>query len=208
MTFKLIKYLRFKRGYYLGRYKIRKKIKKAAAAGNIKVILGSNDSFCEGWISTDLPHFDITKSSDWDYFFKSYEVNNFLAEHVLEHLTKPDGEIAARLVFKYLKRGGCFRIAVPDAWHPNPEYINRESDTSNYYQPPHNHKSFWNMKTLSELLISIGFTVELLEYCSEKKEIITTVFANDKGIIKRSFSKGYVDEIKDYSSLIIDSKKY
>ncbi len=207
MVVKFINYLRFKRWYFLGRFKIRKKIKRAAKKGIIKVLLGSADTNYENWISTDLPHFNITKASDWNFFFNKVKINNLLAEHVLEHLIKSDVDIVIRLAYQYLSKGGCFRIAVPDAWHPNPEYVKRESDTSNYYPPPHNHKSFWNIKSLSDLLISAGFTVEYLEYCNAKREIIPSGFDFNNGPINRSISKGFKCEMDNYSSLIIDAKK-
>ncbi len=204
---KFILFLRFKRWYYLGRIKIKRKIKKAARKGNIKVILGCADSLWEGWVSTDLPHFDISKASDWDFFFRNKKIDNLFAEHVLEHLTKDEVKTVIQFAYHYLADKGYFRIAVPDAWHPNPEYIARESDTSGYYKPPHNHKSFWNLKTLSELIISEGFSVEPLEYCNEKREIITSDFSLTNGFFKRSKSKGFICDIKDYSSLIMDAKK-
>ena len=46
-----------------------------------------------------------------------------LAEHVWEHLDCFAAIVAAQNCFKYLKPGGYIRVAVPDGWHPDKDYI-------------------------------------------------------------------------------------
>lgn len=196
----LITKIRRTRWVLTGRWKIKQKINAAAKSGcKIKIILGSGGTNYEGWIATDLPHFDITKENDWKYFFSKHKIDNLLAEHVLEHLTEEEVNIVLSNAYKYLKPGGIFRIAVPDAFHPNPNYIEMT-------KPPFDgHKSFWNYKTFSSVAVKYKFQINLLEYFDENKKIHRHSFSNNDGYIARSslnvFLKGYTD---DYTSLVID----
>ena len=129
-----------------------------------------------------------------------------MAEHVLEHLTESDVEVALSYIYQYLRREACFRIAVPDAYHPNPRYIE-------YVRPggegcgAADHKSFWNYNTLSLLLKGKGFSVNLLEYFNEEGKFFGKDFDDSNGKIGRRKSKAHEDKIRDYSSLIIDAVK-
>ena len=199
----LFKKLRFYRWYLLGRWKIKNQIKKADP---LMIVLGSANTNYKGWISTDLPHFNILKENDWSFFFRFNSINNLLAEHVLEHLTEEQVEKALSIAAKYLKTKGCFRIAVPDKNHPNPEYI-KFVKPGGLGAGADDHKSFWNFNTLTEIAKKYNFAVKLLEYCTKEKVIKTTNFSNKKGIIKRSLSKGFKSEIENYSSLIVDLEK-
>ncbi|RLD55873.1 MAG: hypothetical protein DRJ01_16055 [Bacteroidetes bacterium] len=129
-----------------------------------------------------------------------------LIEHVLEHFVEEEVRFILQQAFFHLKPSGNIRIAVPDSNHPNPDYIE-------YVRPggsgagADDHKSFWNFKTLSDLLKEVGYKVNLLEYCDYDKKIITKEFNDDNGIIHRSLSKGFKCDIENYSSLIIDAYK-
>jgi len=199
----LFKRLRQYRWYLLGRRKIKKQILNAQ---KLKVNLGSSGTHYKGWIATDLPHFDILVEKNWSYFFNTVSIDNILAEHVLEHLTKEQVIKVLTYAYKYLKEEGVFRIAVPDRNHPNPNYIE-------FVRPggsgvgADDHKSFWDFKTMSGVAKSIGFSINLLEHVNDSKNIITSNFSEADGNIIRSLSKGYKGEINNYSSLIIDLRK-
>ncbi len=192
--------LRQYRWYIIGRSRIKKQVKQQT---KIKIILGSGTTEYDGWIATDLPHFNILKKKDWACFFRPNTIDNILAEHVLEHLTEQQVDEVLLLAYIFLKPNGVFRIAVPDKNHPNPEYIE-------YVRPggsglgAEDHKSFWDYKTFKKLAENHGFKVDLLEYADENKQIITSNYTDENGIISRSLSKTFKSDIKDFSSLIVD----
>lgn len=195
--------LRRYRWYLLGRLKLKKLIEKS---NPLKIVIGSASSKFNGWISTDLPHFNITKGSDWTFFFKPKTIDNILAEHVLEHLTEEEVGVVLINSFNYLKEEGVFRIAVPDKNHPNQEYIEfvRPNGSGSGAD---DHKSFWDYSSLKRVAENIGYNVTLLEYANADRKIITSVFNNDNGTIVRSLSKGFESTIENYSSLIVDLRK-
>ena len=198
-----LKKIRKKRWVFLERRKIKKAI---TFSKEVNVVIGAGDTEYNNWIITDYPFFDITKGKIWKYLFKRRIADKILSEHVLEHFYEDEVKFILKQAYFYLQPTGNIRIAVPDSNHPNPNYIE-------YVRPggsgagADDHKSFWNFKTLSNLLKDIGYKVDLLEYCDDNKKIITTEFNDDNGIIHRSLSKGFKCDIKNYSSLIIDAYK-
>ena len=70
--------------------------------------------------------------------------------------------------FKYLKPGGRLRIAVPDANHPDPAYYEFVRP-GGWGTAPDEHKILYTYQTLGDMLRSVGYQVDLLEYCDEKK---------------------------------------
>ncbi|MCK4664232.1 MAG: methyltransferase domain-containing protein [Bacteroidales bacterium] len=199
----IFKRLRKKRWRYIERKKIKKII---IHSKEVNVIIGAGDTKYDNWINTDYPFFDITNKKHWEYLFNNKKANRILSEHVLEHFYENEVKFILQQVYLYLQPTGNIRIAVPDSNHPNPDYIE-------YVRPggsgagADDHKSFWNYKTLGNLLQNIGYKVNLLEYCDGNNKIIFKDFNNNNGIIQRSFSKGFKCDIKDYSSLIIDAYK-
>lgn len=195
----LILKLRRYRWYILGRRKIKKKIRQAAATREIKIIIGNGGTLYSDWIATDIPHFDITKESDWNYFFSNHKIDKLLAEHVLEHLQEQDVEAILKYASVFLKRSGTFRIAVPDAYHPSEKYIALTKP------PYHGHKSFWNYAALKRIAEKNNFTVRFLEYYDENKIFHQNPYSNDDGYIARSKLNNFSwDMVPGYTSLIID----
>ena len=196
--------LRRFRWRWLGRREIRNQIKKLGRENKLKIILGAGTTHYDGWIATDLPFFDINRVSDWLYFFKTQRINRILAEHVLEHLTERQVKKVLQLSFKYLTKGGCFRMAVPDGFHTNPDYIEAVKP-GGWDEGSDNHKSFWNINSLCHLAESLNYEVSPLEYFDEDGYFHFNNFHNKDGPIIRSRGKGHKDNITpDYSSLIVD----
>ncbi len=185
-----------------GRLKIKKQIRENSAIGKIKIILGAGTTSYDGWISTDIPHFNILEEKDWHLFFHEKKIDNLLAEHVLEHLKDAEVEKVIELSSKYLKPGGTFRIAVPDGNHINPEYLK-------YISPPADgHQSIWNLGKLQRVLHRAGYEANTLEYFTDDGIFKAIDFNFENGIISRSKIKGYKNPgFADYSSLIVDCRK-
>ncbi len=203
---RFINSLRRHRWRILGRLKIRGEVRKKVDSGQpVKVILGSSITGFDGWLSTDLPHFDITLAKDWDYLFKEGSIDNLLAEHVFEHLSPAQSETAFYLIRKYLKKNGVFRIAVPDGYHESPDYIE-------YTRPGgsgpgcDDHKILWNKDLLSKMSLECGLKIQLLQYYDSNHQFTDSYQDDQNGIILRSFEKLKSDQSTSFrmSSLIAD----
>jgi len=172
------------------------------------LIIGAAETKIPGWVSTDICDLDVTQESSWDLFLNGKFAERILSEHVWEHLSQDDTIKANLNVFKFLKPGGNYRIAVPDGYNPDPEYIN-------YVKPggvgagAHDHKILYNYKTLGESLMSVGFKVELLEYWDEfgKFKFIDWDITDGKVIRSKRFDPRNTEGVIKYTSLIIDAKK-
>jgi predicted SAM-dependent methyltransferase len=92
---------------------------KIAQQENVKIVIGAGATSYPNWISTEKDLFDITNQKDWHLYFNNKLIDNILAEHVFEHLTYHEIKQVLNFSKKYLKKGGCLRIAVPDANHPS-----------------------------------------------------------------------------------------
>lgn len=160
------------------------------------------------WYATDVDLLDITKASDWIKILGFLRLDNIMAEHVWEHLTCSDAALANRNCFKYLKRGGRLRVAVPDGLNPNLDYIE-------YVKPgghgpgADDHKVLYNYKSIKDSLEKEGFQVTLLEYWDENAVFHYVDWSDEGGKIMRS--RRYDSRNKDgklrYTSLIIDAIK-
>ncbi len=161
-----------------------------------------------GWLLTDIETLDITQIDDFYKYWKPNSVKYFFAEHVWEHLTIQEGIEASKNCFYFLQKGGSLRIAVPDGLHPDNEYID-------YVKPggkgagSKDHKILYTYKILSEMLIKVGFKIELLEYWDEYGKFNAIDWDVSRGIVRRSKrydSRNQEGKLK-YTSIIIDAVK-
>jgi predicted SAM-dependent methyltransferase len=162
----------------------------------------------DSWFATDIELLNITKESDWKKLLFHLKADNLMAEHVWEHLSEADTKKANQNCFKFLKKNGVLRIAVPDGFHPDKDYID-------YVKPgghgagADDHKILYNYVTLRESLEKVGFKVNLLEYWDEQGNFNCVNWTDEGGHIRRS--KRYDDRNKDgvlrYTSLIADAVK-
>jgi predicted SAM-dependent methyltransferase len=160
------------------------------------------------WFATDKNELDITKVSDWRKYLIFFRLDNIFAEHVWEHLSDSDTELANKNCFRFLKKNGVLRLAVPDGFNPDKRYID-------YVRPGGNgigaddHKILYNYKIMKDRLEKIGFEVELLEYWDEFGQFNFIDWSNDGGRVERS--KRYDLRNKNgslsYTSLIVDAIK-
>jgi predicted SAM-dependent methyltransferase len=175
----------------------------------IKFNIGSGSTgFRQVWFCTDKSTLDITDENDWKKYLKFLKVNNIFSEHVWEHLSDLDSEKALKNCYRFLKKGGVFRIAVPDGFHPEKDYID-------YVKPgghglgADDHKILYNYKSLTQRLESAGFKVSLLEYWDENGNFHFKEWSDDGGRVLRS--KRYDSRNQNgklaYTSLIIDAIK-
>lgn len=185
-----------------------KKLLKSNEGKKIKLVVGSSGLYEKDWIPSEYYFLNLLKEQDWFIYFKENQIDNILSEHVWEHLTLKDGEIAAKTCFKFLKSGGRLRVAVPDGFHPNEEYINYVKP-GGYGAGAHDHKILYNYHSFSKVFSDAGFKVNLLEYFDESGYFNSVDWSKDEGYIHRSirYDERNVDKMPNYTSLIIDAVK-
>lgn len=174
----------------------------------LKVIIGASSIHQDGWIATDIHFFDVAKEWHWSRLFKRDSIDNLLAEHVWEHLSESQAYAASRLCYKHLKHGARIRIAVPDGFHPDSNYIDsvRPNGTG---AGASDHKVLYTHTTLSKMLTDVGFHVNLIEYFSDDNAFNHQPWDDTDGFIHRSAkhdSRNREHPLK-YTSLIVDAIK-
>ena len=191
--FKIIKYLK-----WLAYLRFQK---------DICLIIGAGPTKYKKWFATDIDTLDVTKETDFKKSFQKKKINKILAEHVLEHLT--DTEIGKMLknIYQYSNQNLIFRVAVPDGYHSNVDYINTVKP-GGIGEGADDHKHLFNYKTLSELFKKSGFLAKPIEYWDENGKFNST-YDDKNGFIMRSFKndKRNKDGKPHYTSLIIDFYK-
>lgn len=178
-------------------------------AGNtLRIIVGSANTGQKGWLSTDYPILDLTDEASFASLLKPSSVDNFLAEHVWEHLEPVDAEKALRNCYKHLKSGGRIRIAVPDGFHSDPDYINQVKP-GGYGSGADDHRVLYDFRTLSAIMAAAGFHVKLLEWFDEEGQFHFEQWSAEDGMVKRStrYDSRNSKNPTTYTSLIIDGIK-
>ncbi len=180
----------------------------------IKVIVGAALTYQKGWYSTNEQWLDITSCDDWKRVFGGKVLlTHVVAEHVFEHLSKEECQEALRLIGQHMNSGGRIRIAVPDGYHPNHEYI-RHVDINGIGADGSDHKQLLNVDSLSDLLQDAGFRVEHLEGYLKDGTLVKKSLDADDGFIQRSrnnpmnmVGKAGWEFVDANTSLIVDGFK-
>ncbi|MFH1999658.1 MAG: methyltransferase domain-containing protein, partial [Planctomycetota bacterium] len=166
-----------------------------------------------GWVPTNQETFNILVESDWSAYFKPDSLDAILAEHVWEHLTTEEAAIAARNCYHFLKPGGYLRVAVPDGFHPVPDYIEWVRPGGNG-PGADDHKVLYTCNTFQRLFTLVGFNVDMLEYYDEQGLFHYVDWEPADGMIRRSmrFDKVTFDRSKsggnfDFTSIVLDARK-
>lgn len=173
----------------------------------LQIIIGSENTAYTNWLATNIESLNLLDSRSFENLFGDKKVNRFLAEHVFEHITYGDAGIALKNCYKYLEKGGSIRIAVPDGFHKNPEYINMVKP-GGFGEGAHDHKLLYDYKQLTQVLKDAGFKVNVLEYYDEKGQFHFQDWNSEDGHVHRSrrYDKRF-NEPLGYSSLIVDGIK-
>ena len=190
---------------FIYRGTIRSRVLKANV---VQVILGAGGTSYHDWISTDYPVLDVVDKNSWSRLFKLGEIDALLAEHVFEHFS--DDQVTAAFVntYNFLKVGGYIRIAVPDGYHPDANYINMVKP-GGYGLGSEDHKQLFNYQTLSAQLENVGFSIILLEWFDEKGSFNFCNWDEKNGFVSRSslYDKRNAHTPLSYTSLILDAYK-
>ena len=155
--------------------------------------------YSTNWLLLSANDLNILDHRQWNYYFEKSSLQTIVAEHVFEHLTFSDALIALHLCWKYLKTGGKFRLAVPDAYsfHQNKE-MTRASDID------WGHRVKYNYQSLTHVLLQARFENSvLLEWHTRRGFLYNRRWNPLEGFIQRSkhFDK------RGAVSLIVDAIK-
>jgi predicted SAM-dependent methyltransferase len=105
----------------------------------------------------------VLNERHWKRLLQKESVDAMLAEHVWEHLSEEEGLAGARRCYEYLKPGGYLRVAVPDGYHPDADYIEHVKIGGTGVGAK-GHRVLYNHESLTRVFEEAGFTVRLLEY--------------------------------------------
>lgn len=191
------------------KYLRRGELKRALASqSEKKIIIGSGETSYRGWLPTNKEILDLLVESEWLACLKPDSLDAILAEHVWEHLTLEQAAAASARCFRYLKPGGHMRIAVPDGFHPDPDYI-AQVKPGGCGAGADDHKVLYDYRTLSSLLEQAGYKVRLLEWFDEQGIFHHEDWNGADGFIMRStrFDQRNRQNPTTYTSLIIDAVK-
>lgn len=210
MTFKKFKQLIYNY-FFVPFIKINKQIEWKTYLKNsnsINIIIGAGTTEYNNWFATDIWTLDVTNEEHFIKYFSNKKINKILAEHVLEHLSNNDLELMLKHFYKYSDNNINIRIAVPDGFHKDKNYIERVKPGGSG-EGAFDHKNLFNYITLSELFSNHGFKHKLIEYWDENGNF-NTIYKNDeKGYVSRCFINDdrNKNNIPNYTSLIIDFHK-
>jgi predicted SAM-dependent methyltransferase len=174
----------------------------------IKIVVGAGPTKYKGWFSTDIVTLDVTNENHFKKYFKKKRIHKVLAEHVLEHLTKNELELMINNFQKYSSKDFNIRIAVPDGFHKDNEYIDRVKPGGTG-EGAKDHKHLFNYKSLAGLFEAQNFKAKLVEYWDENGQFYSIYSNDENGFVKRSFinDSRNSDGNPHYTSLIIDFSK-
>ena len=169
-----------------------------------RVVLGAGQTDFPGWEATDREVVDVACRDDFARLWAPGSRRLFLAEHVWEHLPAEAAAAGLRNCREFLAPGGCLRIAVPDGFHPDPEYIEhvRPGGTG---AGADDHHALYTVDSLSKLVREAGLTSEPVEYWDAAGTFHSN-YTDDRGRISRCLANDArnADGKPNYSSLIID----
>ena len=185
-------------------------LQRAARSGNVRIVIGAADTdIGDNWCSTNISFLNVCSGDDWrEMLGHDSVVEAVLAEHVFEHLTLDQGRQGFRNIFKFLKPGGWFRIAVPDGYNPNSEYL---ANVEPYGRPvwAEGHRVLYTIDDLKGELEAVGFVVNPLEYFDSDGVFHSLPWKREDGYIARSKQFGTPNKTfaSSHLSLIVDAIK-
>lgn len=199
------KKLYFYYGRWIGSNKLRRQLNEQST---IRLVVGAEGNYKEGWLPTGRKFLDLLKPEDWYRFFEHDSIDVILAEHVWEHLSYEQGVRAAQTCAIFLKPGGYVRAAVPDGLHPDPDYIEWVK-IGGVGPAADDHKMLYIYDVFRKVFEQAGLEVTLLEYFDEDGHFNYHEWNPDDGYIRRSkrFDKRNQNEKLHYTSIILDAVK-
>ena len=185
------------------------RLRKRTKVSPLRIVVGSSGIYDPGWIDTDVEDLNLLNPKHWKTYFKRKPIDAILAEHVWEHLTAGEGIVAAKRCFEFLKPGAYMRVAVPDGFHPDEEYIDNVKP-GGIGAGSDDHKVLYDHITLTDCFEKADFRVELLEYFDSEGKFHYVNWRPEEGMVRRSRrfdERNNAGRLK-YTSLILDAHKH
>lgn len=182
-------------------------IRHRAKKSVVKIVVGASNLYDKGWIPTEIDFLNLLKESDWQSLFKRESIDAILAEHVWEHLSLEEGAKAAKMCYLYLKPKGYLRVAVPDGYHFDPEYIEKVKPGGTG-AGAEDHKVLYTCDSFRKIFEEAGFHIKLLEWFDKEGNFHFQEWNYTEGKILRSkrLDQRNQDSL-NYTSLILDAFK-
>lgn len=179
----------------------------------IKIIVGAAETFQDGWYSTNEQWLDITDPADWRRVFDGRcLITHVVAEHVFEHLSFDECRKALANISSHMVDGGRLRIAVPDGYHPDQDYLSHVG-IDGIGDDAADHKQLLNVDVLFQLFREAGFEARHLEGYDSEGNLVRNGYSTDDGSIQRSRDNASPDSRNKWgfvdadTSLIVDGVK-
>ena len=183
-------------------------LRQVAATDKPRVVIGSSGVFNAGWIPSNYQYLNLLNESHWIRAFGDRKVDALLAEHVWEHLSEADGLLALKLAHKYMREGARLRLAVPDGYCPNADYIEKVKPGGTG-EGSDDHRVLYNVNSLEKIMLDAGFSVERIEFYDAKGQFHRVPWDPADGMVHRSSThdERNFDGQLVYTSLILDGFK-
>lgn len=174
-----------------------------------RIIIGAGHVHYDGWVSTEIGHLNLLDVDTFRRYFQAEGncVDAFLCEAVFEHLPVEKLLDAARLCHRFLKPGGYIRAAVPDGYHPDPDYIACVKP-GGWGSGADGHLSLFTYEQFVLLFVGAGFRpVRLLEWWGQDGRFHARPWSTTQGPIDRCLAHDprNQDSRPHYTSIIIDA---
>ena len=196
--------------YRWRRYRITAPVSRG---GSLKIIVGAAETWQEGWYTTNEDWLDITSAENWRTVFKGKRIiTHVLAEHVFEHLTHDECRIALTHINGHMNKGGRIRVAVPDGYHPDSDYL-RHVGIGGIGDDAADHRQLLTVDTLSALMTEAGFRPHYIEGYDSDGRLVQNEYSAEDGFIYRSRANETPESRKQWgfvdadTSLIVDGIK-
>lgn len=166
---------------------VRKKVlaRKILRANCVRINVGAGGTCYPDWISIEKDLLDITKKSDFLYYFTQKKISKILAEHVIEHVHQQQFFDFLCSVRDYLEPMASIRIAVPDAYHPS-GYVRELTKPGGLEPGADDHKVFYSIDLMKEIASKTNYRLVPIEFFDDKGLFHSNIQGWDNGYISRS----------------------
>lgn len=155
----LLEAVKRRKSYYANRFtslfKRHKMVERyLKSSSRPRLHIGSGGNLLNGWLNSDILDLKpgmIFLDARERFPFETGSLNFVYSEHLLEHLSYPDGSTHLKECWRVLKPGGVLRISTPDLAFLTGFYENDTSENKEYLDWASNW--YWNQPTHEKALV-------------------------------------------------------
>jgi predicted SAM-dependent methyltransferase len=147
---------------------------------------------CDSQFPSNIIRHDLTKGLP----FESDSIDYIYSSHLLEHLERSDSEKFLAECHRVLKKGGIFRLVVPDLKLITTKYVNGVINADQFIQLLQLNE-FNSNKTLAERFLPFFFTKDVHKWMFDFESLNDLLkIAGFEKVEKMNFQVGKVPDIK------------